>query len=205
MLCLLSMLAQPTERHSILRIGSEPPTKLTRDVPSPLHHEHMIIHAGRVRLYVSRCALQPRAEARRASRQRPVAPRLLGSTDTNARILRGESFRDHYTRTGAARHSRLERAPTMARAGVALLPPVPLPATPSALPRLSVVLDLDETLVYARDGPLAARAHLNAMLRMLADHSCEVCVTLCSVATVHLQRSLHGQQEREHMHRLCCA
>jgi hypothetical protein len=64
------------------------------------------------------------------------------------------------------------REPTMIRkTGESLIAPL----DPAAGKRYTVVLDLDETVVYARDGPLYARAHLENLLRVM-DKYCEVVV-----------------------------
>ncbi|CUF99028.1 Hypothetical protein, putative [Bodo saltans] len=64
------------------------------------------------------------------------------------------------------------REPTMIRkTGESLIAPL----DPATGKRYTVVLDLDETVVYARDGPLYARAHLESLLRVM-DKYCEVIV-----------------------------
>lgn len=63
------------------------------------------------------------------------------------------------------------REPTMIRKGETLIAPL----DPTAGKRYTVVLDLDETVVYARDGPLYARAHLESLLKVM-DKYCEVVV-----------------------------
>eukprot|EP01065_Artemidia_motanka_P042996 TRINITY_DN5876_c0_g3_i1.p1 TRINITY_DN5876_c0_g3~~TRINITY_DN5876_c0_g3_i1.p1 ORF type:complete len:524 (+),score=121.41 TRINITY_DN5876_c0_g3_i1:100-1671(+) len=77
--------------------------------------------------------------------------------------LRGESFMIDCDTGGAAVRGR-RRAPSMIQsAGDWMLPP----PRPSDVGRYVVVLDLDETLIYARDGPLYARPGLQALLEML--------------------------------------
>ena len=63
--------------------------------------------------------------------------------------------------------STLCREPTMLHNADRLVP------SPVASKQYTVVLDLDETLVYARDGPLMARAHLKEFLRATNEH-CEI-------------------------------
>ncbi|EPY24878.1 nuclear lim interactor-interacting factor [Strigomonas culicis] len=46
--------------------------------------------------------------------------------------------------------------------------------------KLTVVLDLDETIVYARDGPLYVRPHIDELFRFLAAH-CETIVWTSSI------------------------
>ncbi|RNF16917.1 nuclear lim interactor-interacting factor [Trypanosoma conorhini] len=59
---------------------------------------------------------------------------------------------------------RKRRKPTMARHKERLVdPPV------GASKKYTVVLDLDETVVYAREGPLYARAYLHELLRSIKD------------------------------------
>lgn len=63
------------------------------------------------------------------------------------------------------------RSPSLTAAGPFLVPPKPL----SLQGRLTVVLDLDETLVYARQGPLYVRPGIEVLMRFLAD-CCETIV-----------------------------
>lgn len=65
---------------------------------------------------------------------------------------------------------KLKRDPTMLRGGPALIAP-----KESHEKKYTIVLDLDETVVYARDGPLFARANLANLLRVM-DEYCEVIV-----------------------------
>lgn len=61
---------------------------------------------------------------------------------------------------------RARRKPTMTHCEDRLVAPPPAGADK----RYTVVLDLDETVVYARDGPLYARAYLRELLQSLKDH-----------------------------------
>jgi hypothetical protein len=70
------------------------------------------------------------------------------------------------------------REPTMIRKGKTLIAPL----DPSNGKRYTVVLDLDETVVYARDGPLYARAHLESLLRVM-DKYAEVVVWTAGART----------------------
>lgn len=74
-------------------------------------------------------------------------------------------------RVAAADNTKLRRRePTMLRTGASLIAPLGDHGK-----RYTIVLDLDETVVYARDGPLYARAHLQSLLRVM-DECCEVIV-----------------------------
>jgi hypothetical protein len=57
----------------------------------------------------------------------------------------------------------LSREPTMLHSSTQMLP------SPQPGKRYCVVLDLDETVVYGREGPLTARAHLKQFLRTLGE------------------------------------
>uniref|UniRef100_A0A7S1QTH8 Mitochondrial import inner membrane translocase subunit TIM50 n=2 Tax=Neobodo designis TaxID=312471 RepID=A0A7S1QTH8_NEODS len=59
--------------------------------------------------------------------------------------------------------SELSREPTMLHSSTQLLP------SPQPGKQYTVVLDLDETVVYGREGPLTARAHLKQFLRTLGE------------------------------------
>ncbi|CCW69458.1 unnamed protein product [Phytomonas sp. Hart1] len=59
----------------------------------------------------------------------------------------------------------MRREPTMVCRGSKLLAPLL-----EKEKRYTVVFDLDETVVYARDGPLYARAYLRDLLRAIKDH-----------------------------------
>ncbi|KPI89379.1 putative nuclear lim interactor-interacting factor [Leptomonas seymouri] len=63
------------------------------------------------------------------------------------------------------------RSPSIAVSGEYLVPPKPT----EMQSRLTVVLDLDETLIYARQGPLYVRPGMDKLMRFLADH-CETIV-----------------------------
>ncbi|KAK7202316.1 nuclear lim interactor-interacting factor [Novymonas esmeraldas] len=63
------------------------------------------------------------------------------------------------------------RSPSITTSGEYLVPPKPA----NIQNRLTVVLDLDETLIYARQGPLYVRPGIETLMRFLADH-CETIV-----------------------------
>ncbi|CAC9553451.1 nuclear lim interactor-interacting factor [Leishmania donovani] len=63
------------------------------------------------------------------------------------------------------------RSPSITASGEYLVPPKPT----EIKNRLTVVLDLDETLIYARQGPLYVRPGIETLMRFLADH-CETIV-----------------------------
>ena len=90
---------------------------------------------------------------------------------------RGVSFRDEYRalKTGAPGRS---RAPSMIHEPTKehMIPP----QRKELRGKLTVVLDLDETLVYAREGPLFARPHLDLLFSLLRDH-CETVVWTAGV------------------------
>jgi RNA polymerase II subunit A small phosphatase-like protein len=89
---------------------------------------------------------------------------------------RGLSFKQDYS--NAAQPSLFEkmkarvtgqrlRQPSMIRdAGRDLIPP----KDPSMEGRITIVLDLDETLIYAREGPLYARPGIDELLAFLKEH-----------------------------------
>ncbi|KPA81885.1 putative mitochondrial nuclear lim interactor-interacting factor [Leptomonas pyrrhocoris] len=63
------------------------------------------------------------------------------------------------------------RSPSITAASEYLVPP----KSAETQSRLTVVLDLDETLIYARQGPLYVRPGMDKLMRFLADH-CETIV-----------------------------
>jgi carboxy-terminal domain RNA polymerase II polypeptide A small phosphatase len=63
------------------------------------------------------------------------------------------------------------RSPSITSSSEYLVPPKPT----EIQSRLTVVLDLDETLIYARQGPLYVRPGMDKLMRFLADH-CETIV-----------------------------
>ncbi|CBZ26540.1 nuclear lim interactor-interacting factor,putative [Leishmania mexicana MHOM/GT/2001/U1103] len=63
------------------------------------------------------------------------------------------------------------RSPSITASGEYLVPP----KRTEIKNRLTVVLDLDETLIYARQGPLYVRPGIETLMRFLADH-CETIV-----------------------------
>eukprot|EP00906_Rhabdomonas_costata_P024174 RCo034788 len=81
---------------------------------------------------------------------------------------RGVSFKKEYTQPakshfGAAR----KRAPSMIHAPTKHMLP---PKRKEDKNKLTIVLDLDETLIYAREGPLYARPHIDKFLAFLGQH-----------------------------------
>ncbi|KAG5489853.1 hypothetical protein GH5_00736 [Leishmania sp. Ghana 2012 LV757] len=77
------------------------------------------------------------------------------------------SLEDSVTETAEV----FRRSPSITASGEFLVP-----AKPTELQnRLTVVLDLDETLIYARQGPLYVRPGIETLMRFLADH-CETIV-----------------------------
>jgi RNA polymerase II subunit A small phosphatase-like protein len=88
--------------------------------------------------------------------------------------LRGLSFKQEYQSAGAARKLPIgrARAPSMSHESTRFCLPE---QAPEDRDKLVLVLDLDETLVYAREGPLFARPGLEEFLDACAD-KCEVVV-----------------------------
>eukprot|EP01006_Ploeotia_vitrea_P053009 TRINITY_DN67746_c6_g3_i1.p1 TRINITY_DN67746_c6_g3~~TRINITY_DN67746_c6_g3_i1.p1 ORF type:complete len:276 (-),score=24.50 TRINITY_DN67746_c6_g3_i1:198-1025(-) len=93
---------------------------------------------------------------------------------------RGISFKREYTsmrskqptESGGGR----KRAPSMIHAPTKHM----IPPKRNDGHKYTVVLDLDETLIYAREGPLYARPHLDELLQFLGEH-CEVVVWTAGV------------------------
>lgn len=77
------------------------------------------------------------------------------------------------TTTTSAPTSRAKRSPSMIKDPLATFLP---PQHPTETHRLCLALDLDETLVYARDGPVHVRPFARELLRHLFDLDCEVIV-----------------------------
>ncbi|GET93789.1 nuclear lim interactor-interacting factor, putative [Leishmania tarentolae] len=77
------------------------------------------------------------------------------------------SLEESVTETAEA----FRRSPSITASGEYLIPPKPT----EFKNRLTVVLDLDETLIYARQGPLYVRPGIETLMRFLADH-CETIV-----------------------------
>ena len=88
---------------------------------------------------------------------------------------RGISFRDEY-RAMKNRKPR-GRAPSMIHEPTKNMIP---PKRRDAKDKITIVLDLDETLIYAREGPLYARPHIDLLLDFLKDH-CETVVWTAGV------------------------
>eukprot|EP01063_Lacrimia_lanifica_P039691 TRINITY_DN8787_c0_g1_i2.p1 TRINITY_DN8787_c0_g1~~TRINITY_DN8787_c0_g1_i2.p1 ORF type:complete len:475 (+),score=139.79 TRINITY_DN8787_c0_g1_i2:61-1485(+) len=96
-------------------------------------------------------------DAAAAANQSPNTPQRQGQR------IRGTSFRDDYC--GLSPRSRaLRRAPSMlGQPGTMMVPP----QAASDVGKYSIVLDLDETLIYARDGPLYARPGVEELFDLL--------------------------------------
>ena len=98
--------------------------------------------------------------------QSPVSTQ--GSSDSSdesnenlkGKELRGKSFVKDYGRGKDT--ALMKRLPTMLKRGTSTLIPRPEEGTEEPL---LVVFDLDETIVYARDGPLFLRPHAKRLLR----------------------------------------
>eukprot|EP01059_Diplonema_ambulator_P014129 TRINITY_DN24987_c0_g1_i1.p1 TRINITY_DN24987_c0_g1~~TRINITY_DN24987_c0_g1_i1.p1 ORF type:complete len:311 (+),score=51.30 TRINITY_DN24987_c0_g1_i1:44-934(+) len=83
---------------------------------------------------------------------------------------RGVSFREEYRLLKGCRSR--GRAPSMLHEpSVDMIPP----QSEASKGKVTVILDLDETLIYARNGPLYARPHLDLLFGLLKDH-CETVV-----------------------------
>eukprot|EP00756_Hemistasia_phaeocysticola_P055023 Hpha_TRINITY_DN30939_c0_g1::TRINITY_DN30939_c0_g1_i1::g.112230::m.112230/K15731/CTDSP; carboxy-terminal domain RNA polymerase II polypeptide A small phosphatase len=85
------------------------------------------------------------------------------------RVLRGDSFVNEYSVGDEEKQQLFSRMPTMIRSGDTLIPEGP----PSDESRYLVVFDLDETIVYARKGPLVLRPHARELLQMCGE-KCEL-------------------------------
>ena len=83
----------------------------------------------------------------------PTSGQRYGSpTGTPRQRVRGTSFREDYN--GLSPRSRMRRAPSMlGQPGTMMIPQ----QAAADYGKYSIILDLDETLIYARDGPLYAR------------------------------------------------
>lgn len=101
---------------------------------------------------------------------------------------RGGSFRDCYvsdvasvcvwsTSDEPSEATDIRRSPTLPARGQCLLPP----KDARFEGKITVVLDLDETLVYARDGPLYVRPGVDALMSFLA----EKCETVVWTSSIH--------------------
>lgn len=114
--------------------------------------------------------LAERVEHPPASRWQPSHPAPAPHAPPSRYALRESSQATAYH---AAPSAARRRSPSMVKEfGAAFLPP----AHPSAAHRLCLVLDLDETLVYARDGPVHVRPFARELLRALHDVDVEVVV-----------------------------
>eukprot|EP00755_Sulcionema_specki_P019537 Sspe_Gene.69741::Locus_41126_Transcript_1_1_Confidence_1.000_Length_1525::g.69741::m.69741/K15731/CTDSP; carboxy-terminal domain RNA polymerase II polypeptide A small phosphatase len=91
-------------------------------------------------------------------------PTLNAPPSPTSQRVRGISFRNEYSGNGMG-SPRMRRAPSMVHTpGTHMLPP----QDPADASKYVVVLDLDETLIYARDGPLYARPGLEEFLALLS-------------------------------------
>ena len=90
---------------------------------------------------------------------------------------RGTSFRDEYRALKNGGRTRV-RAPSMIHEPTKdhMIPP----QRKELRNKYTIVLDLDETLIYARDGPLFARPHLDLLFALLKEH-CETVVWTAGV------------------------
>ncbi|CCW70094.1 unnamed protein product [Phytomonas sp. Hart1] len=98
---------------------------------------------------------------------------------------RGISFRVHYCNSSDLSYTlndteeslvSFRRTPSLSNVGQFLIPP----KLSTDAKKLTVVLDLDETLVYARMGPLYVRPGMEQLMAFLAEH-CEAVVWTSSV------------------------
>ncbi|CCW63204.1 unnamed protein product [Phytomonas sp. EM1] len=106
---------------------------------------------------------------------------------STAQRKRGVSFRIHYCNSSdvsyelnAAEESLVSfrRTPSLTDVGQFLIPP----KLDADKDKLTVVLDLDETLVYARMGPLYVRPGMEQLMTFLAEH----CEAVVWTASMHL-------------------
>eukprot|EP00993_Chasmostoma_nieuportense_P002930 NODE_3685_length_919_cov_27.654040_g3533_i0.p1 GENE.NODE_3685_length_919_cov_27.654040_g3533_i0~~NODE_3685_length_919_cov_27.654040_g3533_i0.p1 ORF type:complete len:274 (-),score=87.37 NODE_3685_length_919_cov_27.654040_g3533_i0:96-860(-) len=101
-----------------------------------------------------------------------------------AQRYRGVSFKKEYEpqsafrklKTAATKGGR-KRAPSMIHEPTKHMIP---PRRPEDKDKVTVILDLDETLIYAREGPLYARPHLEELLEFLSQN-CETVVWTAGV------------------------
>eukprot|EP01064_Diplonema_japonicum_P008369 TRINITY_DN15835_c0_g6_i1.p1 TRINITY_DN15835_c0_g6~~TRINITY_DN15835_c0_g6_i1.p1 ORF type:complete len:430 (+),score=67.34 TRINITY_DN15835_c0_g6_i1:65-1354(+) len=94
----------------------------------------------------------------------PTSGGRYGSpTGTPRQRIRGTSFREDYN--GMSPRSRMKRAPSMLGSpGTLMIPPQAV----EDYGKYSIVLDLDETLIYAREGPLYARPGVDDLFAVLS-------------------------------------
>lgn len=90
---------------------------------------------------------------------------------------RGVSFKREYTHPQRFAGAGRKRAPSMIHAPTKHMLP---PKRKEDKNKITVVLDLDETLIYAREGPLYARPGIDAFFEFLA-RTCEVVVWTAGV------------------------
>ena len=94
----------------------------------------------------------------------PSSPQQTTSptSGTPKQRIRGTSFREDYS--GLSPRSRMKRAPSMLGGPGTLMIPE---QNPEDWGKYTIVLDLDETLIFARDGPLYARPGVDDLLNLL--------------------------------------
>ncbi|KAJ9465303.1 CTD small phosphatase-like protein 2 [Diplonema papillatum] len=98
-------------------------------------------------------------------------------TTTKTQRVRGVSFKQEYSRSAPMKRLTRQRAPSMVSEPTKCMLP---PQSKEDRGRITVVLDLDETLIYAREGPLYARPGLAELLDFLSRH-CEPIVWTAGV------------------------
>ncbi|KAJ9446921.1 hypothetical protein DIPPA_15660 [Diplonema papillatum] len=100
------------------------------------------------------------------SQVRYSSPTSLTPNSSGRQRIRGTSFREEYS--GGSPRTRMRRAPSMVSApGTTMVPP----QASEDYRKYSIVLDLDETLIYARDGPLYARPGVDELLEFLGKNA----------------------------------
>eukprot|EP01061_Rhynchopus_euleeides_P000926 TRINITY_DN10670_c0_g1_i1.p1 TRINITY_DN10670_c0_g1~~TRINITY_DN10670_c0_g1_i1.p1 ORF type:complete len:272 (+),score=43.97 TRINITY_DN10670_c0_g1_i1:153-968(+) len=102
--------------------------------------------------------------------EKPQVPKAGGR-------VRGVSFKQEYSRSAGVKKVGRTRAPSMVSEPAKCMLP---PQSYDDKGRITVVLDLDETLIYAREGPLYARPGLNELLEFLSKN-CEPIVWTAGV------------------------
>lgn len=96
----------------------------------------------------------------------------MSATPVLKQRIRGESFKQEYQGMGRRRPNR-RRDPSMDKVENNFVIPQ---QDPQYADKLVLVLDLDETLVYARSGPLFARPGLDEFFQLCKDKNVEVVV-----------------------------
>jgi RNA polymerase II subunit A small phosphatase-like protein len=109
------------------------------------------------------------------------APPAPAPQPSRTQRYRGVSFRKEYTQNNPLRFANAsggrKRAPSMIHAPTKHMLP---PRRKEDSNKITVVLDLDETLIYAREGPLYARPGIEAFLDFIGQY-CEVVVWTAGV------------------------